>query len=105
MDARCITENDIAFLENAIDRMDKEVPAMKFFILPGGNSRSASFCQLARTVCRRAERRILDLDIHSEMNDLVLKYVNRLSDYLFVLSRKLTFAAGEEEIKWEARHV
>ena len=99
----CITESDIASLEQAIDRMDAEVPPMKFFVLPGGESRSASFCHLARTVCRRAERRILDLDIHTEQHELVLKYVNRLSDYLFILSRRLVHAEGREEIKWEPR--
>lgn len=95
-----IKESDIERLERGIDRMDAEVPPMKFFVLPGGNQ-AVSFCHIARTVCRRAERRILDLSAEAEVDALVLKYINRLSDYLFMLSRKLAHDEGIEEIKWQ----
>lgn len=94
-----VKENDIDLLEKAIDRMDAEVPPMKYFVLPGGNQ-VVSFCHMARTVCRRAERRILDLSEETIVDELVLKYINRLSDYLFILSRKLAFDGGLEEMKW-----
>lgn len=94
-----VKEQDIELLEKAIDRMNAEVPPMKFFVLPGGDQ-VVSFCHIARTVCRRAERRILDLSTEAEVDELVLKYVNRLSDYLFILSRKLTNDLGMEEMKW-----
>lgn len=94
-----VKEQDIELLEKAIDRMDAEVPPMKFFVLPGGDQ-VVSFCHIARTVCRRAERRILDLSTEAEVDELVLKYVNRLSDYLFILSRKLTNDLGMEVMKW-----
>lgn len=94
-----VKENDIDLLEKAIDRMDAEVPPMKYFVLPGGNQ-VVSFCHMARTVCRRAERRILDLSGETIVDELVLKYINRLSDYLFILSRKLAFDGGLEEMKW-----
>lgn len=94
-----IREQDIEMLEKAIDRMDAELPPMKFFILPGGNG-AVSACHIARTVCRRAERRILDLMEISTVDEAVLRYINRLSDYLFILSRKLTADSGMEEIKW-----
>ena len=94
-----VNEKDIERLEKAIDRMDGEVPPMTHFVLPGGNE-VVSFCHIARTVCRRAERRILDLGGEAEVDALVLKYVNRLSDYLFILSRKLAHDSGLEERKW-----
>ena len=98
----CIREEDIAFLEHAIDRMDAALPPMRYFVLPGG-SPSVSFCHLARTVCRRAERRILDLAESAEVDSRILQYINRLSDYLFVLSRKLSQDEGAEEMKWVPR--
>lgn len=97
-----VEETDIEVLEKAIDRMDAEVPPSRFFVLPGGNE-SVSFCHIARTVCRRAERRMLDLNQEAAVEELVMKYVNRLSDYLFMLSRKLAHDAGIEELKWIPR--
>ena len=99
----CIREEDIIMLEQAIDRMDADVPPMRAFVLPGGDSQAVSFCHLARTICRRAERRILDLSAQSDVDELLLKYINRLSDYLFMLSRKIAHDEGIEEMKWEAR--
>ncbi|MDE6451389.1 MAG: cob(I)yrinic acid a,c-diamide adenosyltransferase [Odoribacter sp.] len=94
-----VNEASIQLLEKAIDRMDAEVPPLKYFVLPGGNQ-IVAFCHVARTVCRRAERRMLDLAENSNVDESVLKYINRLSDYLFILSRKMAHDAGMEEHKW-----
>lgn len=94
-----VQEKDIEELEQAIDRMNAVVPPMRYFVLPGGNE-LISFCHIARTVCRRAERRILDLSAEAPVGELLLKYINRLSDYLFMLSRQAAFDAGIEEMKW-----
>lgn len=96
-----VEEKDIAFLEEAMDRMDAELPQLTSFILPGGD-RASAFTHIARTVCRRVERRILDVAGQYEVDETVLKYINRLSDYLFVLARKIAFDAGTEEMKWKA---
>lgn len=96
-----VKEEDIVFLEEAMDRMDAGLPPLTSFILPGGDMAS-SFAHIARTVCRRVERRILDVAAHYEIEETVLKYINRLSDYLFVLARKIAFDAGTEELKWTA---
>ncbi len=98
-----IREEDILLLEQAIDRMDASLPPMRSFVLPGGSA-AVSACRVARTVCRRAERRILDLAEQEEVDGLLLKYINRLSDYLFILARQLAHREGAEEMKWEARH-
>lgn len=97
-----VENEDVEMLEQAIDRMEAEVPPSRFFVLPGGNE-VISFCHIARTVCRRAERRILDLNQETAVEEQVMKYVNRLSDYLFVLSRKLAYDSGIEELKWIPR--
>ncbi|WP_116126890.1 cob(I)yrinic acid a,c-diamide adenosyltransferase [Lewinella sp. IMCC34183] len=85
-------------LETYMDAMDESLPRMTHFILPGG-SPAVSFAHLARTVCRRAERRTVEMGTAPEG---VVIYLNRLSDYLFVLARHLGQAEGVEEIKWEA---
>ena len=95
-----VTDEDIAFLERAMDRLDETLPAMTHFILPGGEQAS-SFAHIARTVCRRAERRVLDVAAQYDVDERVIRYINRLSDYLFVLARKIAFDAGAEELKWE----
>lgn len=97
-----INESDVDYLEAAIDEMDKVLPAMKFFVLPGGHT-TVSFCHIARCVCRRGERIVTELNQNEGINPIVLKYLNRLSDYLFVLSRKLTQDLGAEEQPWKAR--
>src|SRR4051812_40793235 len=84
-----LAETDIQFLEKEIDAMEAELPAMKYFVLPGGHQ-SVSFCHVARTVCRRAERLTIELSQQQPTDVLVIPYLNRLSDYLFVLSRKMT---------------
>ncbi len=95
-----IIEDDILLLEQEMDRMDKDLPELNSFVLPGGHLFNAH-CHIARTVCRRAERRVNQLAIVIDVSPLLLKYVNRLSDYLFVLSRKVLIDMGKEEIRWE----
>lgn len=90
---------DIELLENEIDAMNESLPAMTHFILPGGHS-TVSYCHIARTVCRRAERRASILHELEPTDINVLRYLNRLSDYLFVLARKLSKDLQVEEIKW-----
>ena len=90
---------EIEFLETSIDQMDGQLPQMTHFILPGGHT-TVSYCHIARTVCRRAER-ISTLLFQSEPFDKnVLSFINRLSDYLFVLARKLSYDLQAKEIKW-----
>jgi len=94
-----INNEDIFYLEHRIDKFNETLPKMTHFILPGGHL-SVSSCHIARTVCRRAERRIVALQSVSFVEELVLKYINRLSDYLFVLARKLTVINQVKEILW-----
>jgi len=96
-------EADLEFLEKEMDTMDESLPEMKFFVLPGGHQ-SVSFCHIARTVCRRAERLAIAMRESGEfVADLVIQYLNRLSDYLFVLSRKMTQELEATEIPWHPR--
>ena len=95
-------ESDIELLEREMDKMDESLEPMRFFILPGGHQ-SVSFGHLARTVCRRAERITLRLAQEMEVNELVIKYLNRLSDYLFVLCRMMIKELNIEEISWKPR--
>jgi cob(I)alamin adenosyltransferase len=97
-----LLESDIEQLEKWMDEMDSQLPEMRFFVLPGGNQ-SVSFCHVTRCVCRRAERIIVDLHAHEFVADIVMKYVNRLSDYLFVLSRKISQDLQVEEQPWKPR--
>jgi len=94
-----VSNEDIAALEQEMDFMDQELPQMTHFILPGGNQ-SVSFCHITRTVCRRAERLASELHANEPIDPQVIKYLNRLSDYLFVLARKLSKDLQAEEIKW-----
>ncbi len=94
-----IKEEDITLLENEMDRMNDALPPMTHFILPGGNT-TVSSCHIARTVCRRAERRATLLNENEPIDERVLKYLNRLSDYLFVLARKLSKDTNAEETQW-----
>ncbi|MDR2224152.1 MAG: cob(I)yrinic acid a,c-diamide adenosyltransferase [Flavobacteriaceae bacterium] len=97
-----ISMEDIALLENEIDRMEESLPQMTHFVLPGGHT-TVSFCHIARCVCRRAERLSVHLNELEPVDESVLMYLNRLSDYLFVLARKLTFDLNAEEVKWVPR--
>ncbi|MCU0349277.1 MAG: cob(I)yrinic acid a,c-diamide adenosyltransferase [Flavobacterium sp.] len=97
-----ISDEDITYLETEIDKMDAELPQMTHFVLPGGHT-TVSYCHIARCVCRRAER--LSVHLHElEPTDIqVLTYLNRLSDYLFVLARKLSHDLNADEVKWIPR--
>jgi len=97
-----IIPEDVTLLEDAMDAMDAELPELRAFVLPGGHQ-AVSFCHLGRTVCRRAERLVIALNQESPVDDLVLQYINRLSDYLFVLSRKMAQELGSEEVAWQPR--
>ncbi|WP_395626542.1 cob(I)yrinic acid a,c-diamide adenosyltransferase [Daejeonella sp.] len=94
--------SDITFLENQIDEMNLILPELKHFILPGG-SPVVSFCHVSRCVCRRAERIIVHLKAESFVDEKVVVYLNRLSDYLFVLARKLCFDRNVPENQWFPR--
>ena len=94
-----IDSNSIVFLENEIDTMEEGLAPMTHFILPGGHQ-TVSFCHIARCICRRAERLCVALNDEETINNDILKYLNRLSDYLFVLARKLSKDLSVAEIKW-----
>ena len=96
-------ESDVELLEKEIDRMNEPLPVMRNFILPGG-SPAISFTHLARCVCRRAERNCIRLnDRENNVAPLIIKYLNRLSDYFFMLARYTGFQANVPEIIWKAR--
>ncbi|WMI65848.1 cob(I)yrinic acid a,c-diamide adenosyltransferase [Aestuariibaculum sp. YM273] len=94
-----ISEEDIARLEHEMDTMDATLPPMTHFVLPGGHQ-TVSFCHIARCVCRRAERLATALNDIEPIDTNCLIYLNRLSDYLFVLARKLSYDLQAKEIKW-----
>ena len=94
-----LLEADITFLENEIDRMDDLLEEMRSFVLPGGHT-AVSYSHIARCVCRRAERIAVQLAEESEVDEKIISYLNRLSDYLFTLSRKLTKDLKAKEIAW-----
>jgi len=94
-----INADDIALLEREMDTMNENLPQMTHFILPGGHP-TVSYCHIARTVCRRAERMISYLNENEPLPETLLSYINRLSDYLFVLARKLSKDVKADEVKW-----
>jgi cob(I)alamin adenosyltransferase len=95
-----LSEEDIVLLEKEIDKMNETLPPIKNFLLPGGHV-AVSHCHIARCVCRRAERRVTQLSEESRVEPIIIKYLNRLSDYLFVLSRKLAADNHVREIAWK----
>lgn len=95
-----LNQEDIDRLEGWIDAMDEQIPKIRAFVLPGGTPAAAK-AHIARSVCRRAERRILTLSEESYVDSLVIRYTNRLSDYLFIAARYLNFILGTEEIVWD----
>ena len=97
-----IAAADVTLLETSMDEMDSTLPELRAFVLPGGHE-SVSFCHLARTVCRRAERLVITLNETSPVDPLVIQYLNRLSDYLFMLSRKMAQDLSVEEMEWKPR--
>lgn len=98
--ASILTPEDVERIEREIDKLDEQLPELCAFIIPGG-SRGAAVCHVCRTICRRAERRILTLSETCTISPEVLAFVNRLSDYLFVLSRKINFDEQNSEIFWD----
>lgn len=99
---RGLDEKDMSDLEGWIDALDEQTPRVKAFVLPGG-CMTAARAHVARTVCRRAERRILDLAEVAYVDPALISYVNRLSDYLFILARYFNFMEGVEEIIWRKK--
>lgn len=97
-----VGDQDVEGLEKAIDRMDEELPPMRSFVLPGGHT-TVSYCHIARCVCRRAERIVVHLSNESEVPEIIPRYLNRLSDYLFVLSRFLSKKLGADERPWKPK--
>lgn len=95
-------ESDIEVLEKEMDEYNEVIPTLRAFVLPGGHP-LVSFAHVARTVCRRSERQVISLSHNEEVNPLIIKYLNRLSDYLFVLSRKITQEQNAPEIAWKPR--
>jgi cob(I)alamin adenosyltransferase len=96
------SEEDTANLEEAIDQLEKKLPALKNFILPGGHP-TVSQAHIARCVCRRAERLVVHLHEHEPLDSVILSYLNRLSDYLFVYARAIGQELGAEEVSWQPR--
>lgn len=98
-----LKETDVSLLEKEMDRMNEEIPPMKNFVLPGGHT-IVSHLHIARCVCRRAERCAVRLELETlEIEPLILKYLNRLGDYLFVLSRYIAHLLNAPEIAWKPR--
>ena len=97
-----LKEEDVTLLEQEMDKMSETLPEMRSFILPGGHT-TVSFCHIARCVCRRAERLTIHLSENSFVPDIVIIYLNRLSDYLFMLSRKLSQDLHAQEMPWKPR--
>ena len=97
---RGLGTDDIARLEEWMDSMEEALPPLNSFVLPGG-TRAAAEAHICRTVCRRAERRVITLGHSAQLDANVVKYLNRLSDWLFVYSRWLTVRSGAREITWK----
>jgi len=95
-------DDNIEMLEKEIDNIDKSLPPLKNFVLPGGHP-AVSYCHISRTVCRRAERRVSQMMQDEKINEMILVYLNRLSDYLFILSRKLSKDFNVNEISWNPK--
>lgn len=96
----CLKEEDILIIEKEIDKMNEDLPSLSSFILPGGHP-AVSGAHVARCVCRRAERVIIHLEEQYPGQDIIIRYFNRLSDYFFVLARKLARDFGADEILWK----
>ncbi len=99
--ASILKEEAISAIESEIDRIVAQLPELKFFVLPGG-SQAGALCHVCRTITRRAERRIFDMKEVYNVENLVVVYFNRLSDYFFALSRLYTLRNGGEEIFWKS---
>ena len=95
-----LAANHISLLELWMDTMEESLPQLRSFVLPGG-TRAAAEAHICRTVCRRAERRVITLGRSAQLDDNVVRFLNRLSDWLFVYSRWLTVRSGGREITWK----
>ncbi len=100
---RKITNDDILLLEAEIDKMNEHLPSLKSFILPGG-SKAVAISHICRTVCRRAERLCTNLSENAPIEELSIKYLNRLSDYFFVLARKIAFDNNVDLPIWQSNN-
>jgi len=94
-----VDTKSVTYLEKEIDKMNEKLPKMTHFILPGGHT-TVSYCHIARCVCRRAERLSVSLHQQEGINPIILTYLNRLSDFLFMLARKLSKNLSVQEVKW-----
>lgn len=94
-----ITEDDVIHIENHIDNMTANLEPLKTFILPGG-SKEISYSHVCRTICRRAERRCISLQREAFVPSIIIKYLNRLSDFFFVIARKIAKDQGRQDIPW-----
>ena len=97
-----IRDSDIALLEKSMDEMNGHLPELRNFILPGGHP-AVSLCHVARTVCRRAERAVIELAENEGCDEQIIIYLNRLSDFFFVLARMVAHELGVDEVKWQPR--
>ena len=95
-----VTDQQVERIEQCLDGLNADLEPLKEFILPGGSA-DAAVCHLARTVCRRAERRVVSLARKENLNAASLRYLNRLSDLLFVMARVLNRASGREDVLWQ----
>jgi len=95
-----VTDKQVERLEHMLDTLNEDLQPLKEFILPGGTP-AAAVCHLARTVCRRAERRVVGLAHEESISEPGLRYLNRLSDLLFVMARSLNRAAGVDDVLWQ----
>lgn len=101
MGTAIIKSQSIVWLEQSVDELNRGLPPLKEFILPGGGL-AASHCHVARAVCRRAERSLVSLNKQKLMNEHLMAYINRLSDYLFVLARAISKQQGADEVYWQS---
>jgi cob(I)alamin adenosyltransferase len=97
-----LSDDDVSWMEQTIDRLEADLEPLKTFILPGG-SEPAARLHVARTVCRRAERAVVSLASREQLDPLFVRWLNRLSDLLFVMARWANSAAGEKDVPWEPR--
>jgi cob(I)alamin adenosyltransferase len=98
-----LQQSRIDDLEEVIDRLNANLEPLKEFILPGG-TKAAAYCHLARTMCRRAERKLVELHRNEKVTDISLQYLNRLSDLLFVMCRTINKSAGVSDVLWKNEH-
>lgn len=102
MSQAMITQADVNWLEQSLDELNDTLSPLKEFILPGGGQ-AASHCHVARSVCRRVERTLISLNKQDVLNGFLKAYINRLSDYLFVMARAISKSEGADEIYWQSK--